>query len=271
MQFHFGLEDEEEEEEEGDDEDGEYDEEEERNLEAELAELVAEMDQMDRMEQQAKAAGEGDGEAQRAARKAARGQRVRQRREAKARAQQQQEQQQELLHSGRLLGDLPSLNKTSPGLSSRAAQDLDQHLEFPSARLEAPRKADEKKKKRAAKARDDVPADMPAEFVCQLSHRPMSDPVKTIYGHVFDRTTLTTWFKQQGHICPLTGAPLAETDLKDQDELGHRIRAWILNKSTSTRAGEDKDGQESARAAGAFGSAEPPPKAEAKPDDLYDF
>ena len=68
-------------------------------------------------------------------------------------------------------------------------------------------RADRKDKKTKKKARDDVvPADMPREFLCQLSQRPMSEPVKSVYGHTFDRPTIMKWFSQQGRVCPLTGS-----------------------------------------------------------------
>lgn len=264
MQFHFEDDDDDDEGEDDEDGDDDCDEDEERMLQAELADLVAEMDKMDAEHNQAQAKDTTD----RATRKAKRAKKAARRRQGEAKS------HEELLHSGRMLGDLPSLHKTtSPGLSARTAADLDEALEFPDRVVAPSRKADDKKKKE--KPKDDIPADMPQEFICQLSRRPMSDPVRTIYGHVFDRTTVTNWFKQQGHICPLTGAPLAESDLKTQDELGHRIRTWILNKSinkgsaggdTDSKATPEKPALESVRSVEA--------KAENKPassDDLYDF
>jgi hypothetical protein len=62
--------------------------------------------------------------------------------------------------------------------------------------------AGKKKKKRPA---DDVPKDTPPEFICQLTQRLMSEPVKTIYGNVYDRTAIVNWLNTQGKICPLTG------------------------------------------------------------------
>ena len=46
---------------------------------------------------------------------------------------------------------------------------------------------------------------MPKEFVCSLSNRPMSDPVRSMYGNVFEKSVILDWLKNQGHICPLTG------------------------------------------------------------------
>jgi hypothetical protein len=74
-------------------------------------------------------------------------------------------------------------------------------------------------------------------------------------------------------VCPLTGAPLAETDLKTLDELAHRIRTWILNKSIGASASSS----EAAPAAASAVSSAPAAGNEAKKsaadskDDLYDF
>ena len=37
--------------------------------------------------------------------------------------------------------------------------------------------------------------------------------------------------KQSGHICPITGGPLAESDLRAVEELRLRISKWILQRS----------------------------------------
>jgi hypothetical protein len=49
---------------------------------------------------------------------------------------------------------------------------------------------------------------MPPEYLCQLTRKPMSDPVKTIYNNVYDRAAISKWLSTQGKICPLTGMGL---------------------------------------------------------------
>lgn len=66
-------------------------------------------------------------------------------------------------------------------------------------------KEDKKKHKKKKKAHEDVPPDMPKEFLCELTRKPMNDPVKSIYGNTFEKATIMTWFKNQGRICPLSG------------------------------------------------------------------
>ncbi len=134
-----------------------------------------------------------------------------------------------LLHSGDRLGDLPSLNKTNTGnFNDRELNKALEGNEMADRLFKADDKNMKKKKKNKNK---DVPPDMPTEFLCQLSQKPMTEPVKSIYGNIYEKGTIVSWIKQQGHICPLTGAPLSESDLKPQDELGNKIRAWILKKS----------------------------------------
>lgn len=176
-----------------------------------------------------------------------------------------------LLYNGAVLGELPHLNSSSPQKASSSGSQV-----TPST------KADEKSKKKKSnskKSREvDVPPDMPKQYLCQLTCKPMSDPVKTPYGNYFDRTAITQWITQQGRICPLTGAPLAESDLIPQEELAAEIRQWLLKKSLaktledSTTDGVDgspvrENGLNRSRnQAGNVGGS-----GAAQDDDLYDF
>lgn len=146
-----------------------------------------------------------------------------------------------LLHSGGVLGDLPAFNtdkypKNTAGSSSssnydRALEYGDSPSEYPTGQsmaLSTPSKgktfmldsrADGKeksslydgpgsagklkmKKKRAVYT---PPPDFPKSYLCQLSQRPMSEPVKSIYGNIFDRPVILGWLSKQGHVCPLSG------------------------------------------------------------------
>lgn len=117
-----------------------------------------------------------------------------------------------LLHSGGVLGDLPVLSPSKPTYVTEST-------------------VKKKKKKTSNIVVGDMPADIPSEFVCELCHKQMSDPVKSVYGNVFERGVIEKWLSTQGHICPLTGAPLGESDLAPQDDLKIRIRKWILQRS----------------------------------------
>ena len=150
----------------------------------------------------------------------------------------------DLLHTGGILGDLPSFNtdKTQRSIESisnnndyvRVLGYGDTVSEYPSTHSQGSpsrggnypldSRADAKDRTqnriltnpnhsagkilmKQMKKRDTYvpPNDFPPSYLCELSHRPMSEPVKSIYGNIFDRPTIVSWIRKQGHICPLSG------------------------------------------------------------------
>eukprot|EP01038_Epipyxis_sp_PR26KG_P014703 gene14703-19761_t len=199
----------------------------------------------------------------------------------------------DLLHNGDILGQLPSLNKHSPGkgINNSIQHDLDIALSMENNNhgklLSSPnndngnknhnpsRKADDKKKRKKTKdVVDVIPSDMPRYFLCQLTEKPMSEPMKSIYGNIYDKTAIMTWFTQQGKICPLTGAPLSEIDLTPQIELGEEIRTWILARSMGKTNDNNKqspyDESNSTSISAIKADMKSTPKTNEN-DDLYDF
>lgn len=69
-----------------------------------------------------------------------------------------------------------------------------------------------KKKKKKAKKHQHAQAldGFPQKYMCELCQRPMSDPVKSLYGHIYERSVILDWFAKQGRICPLTGTCILE-------------------------------------------------------------
>lgn len=200
----------------------------------------------------------------------------------------EEDDEQPLLHSGGVLGDLPALtpSKQSPGKSH--LNDIDavltpEHHRPTSTILgrstsndenmpKVSRKADDKNKKKKPKKKvnyEDVPADIPKEYLCQLTQKPMSEPMKTIYGNIYDRAAIYDWFKTQGRICPLTGAPLAEIDLTPMKELGNEIRSWLLKRSIAkSNPVETTPVRNNTNTSSASNTDS---KANTGEDDLYDF
>jgi len=172
-----------------------------------------------------------------------------------------------LLHSGPLLGNLPALKGgASPDhVVQRAGRAAAEALQLGDNGGVKNEKKDKKKKKKA-KLPADVPGDMPTKFLCQLSRRPMQEPVQSIYGNIFELSTILMWFHQQGQICPLTGAPLVAADLKALPELAEEIMQWTLNKSMQRQAAEVQ--QLHARPAPTVAAAAAP---RGQDDELYDF
>ena len=212
-----------------------------------------------------------------------------------------------LLHSGPMLGDLPSLTGSGSKAANKAAgkamdsaldgddfglSSINRELLLNQKRL---RKGKKNKKKigvplSIASNNPELPPDFPIEFLCELSHRPMSDPVETIYGNCFEKSVILAWMEQQGKICPLTGGPLSESDLKPAEEVRMKYTKYLMHKSMETdieiHKGSNSPGQrgnisEENKSSGASASASSSPKnksspAEKKPisaaeDDLYDF
>ena len=56
-------------------------------------------------------------------------------------------------------------------------------------------------------ATTEVPAEVPAEFVCAITYEVMSDPVTTADGHVYEREAIAEWLREH-HTSPRTGAQL---------------------------------------------------------------
>jgi hypothetical protein len=105
-----------------------------------------------------------------------------------------------LLHSGPMLGDLPALgspltavslgptSKRGKGSSSKGTKNKKRLLSAAAPANAAP-----------------IPPDCPPEFVCELSQTVMSDPVRSIYGNVFEFSVINQWLKHHGRVCPITG------------------------------------------------------------------
>lgn len=112
-----------------------------------------------------------------------------------------------LLHSGPMLGNLPNLtpSKSSASPSKTAGNDVDAALNLDSKQSLLGSSPTDKKKKPKKNKESDVHPDMPKEFLCQLTRKPMSEPMKTVYGNYYDKTAIMNWFSTQGRICPLTG------------------------------------------------------------------
>ena len=173
-----------------------------------------------------------------------------------------------LIHTGGILGDLPSLqNGRSPknigvneGISNDISRALDygnQGSEFPgvqgggmssptgSKNFNLDSRADGKdtnnrysnktvsstgKLKSKKKDHITLPPGFPPSYLCQLSQRPMNDPVKSIYGNVFDRPVILRWMGMQGHICPLSGQSIFQCNAKCRRSKSGMCAVYCRNK-----------------------------------------
>jgi hypothetical protein len=189
--------------------------------------------------------------------------------------------------------------ETVPSSSSsaqKASKQKDSNYTDPtiSSTNKSPSKRADSKHKSSSQTplKETVPADMPKQYICELTQKPMSEPMRTVYGNVYEKTAISQWFKQQGHICPLTGilcltfsnrmlkielfleigAPLSETDLTALPDLGNEIRTWILKKSLAENDSTASPSSSPIKNKSPDAKKQPPPKTPtATDDDLYDF
>lgn len=159
---------------------------------------------------------------------------------------------EDLLHSGRMLGDLPSLSAhRSPSVhdSPTDAKRTGDLRPDPNPELGSPLSP--------AGGGKDI-REVPQEFLCEISKRPLVDPVVTPFGNVFERSVIANWMERNGSICPLTGQPLSKSELREATEVRARMEKWTLEREMQrTRITPAKAAKDTA-----------PQVAE---DDLYDF
>eukprot|EP00743_Colponemidia_sp_Colp-15_P013863 GILK01016259.1.p1 GENE.GILK01016259.1~~GILK01016259.1.p1 ORF type:complete len:224 (+),score=39.48 GILK01016259.1:372-1043(+) len=72
----------------------------------------------------------------------------------------------------------------------------------------------------------------------------MTEPVRSPYGHVFDRSAIEDWLQNNNNICPFTHQPLYATDLTvcnvSTDEIGEYVMSeTILQAEPTDESGID--------------------------------
>jgi hypothetical protein len=75
---------------------------------------------------------------------------------------------------------------------------------------------------------------IPHEFFCCISQDVMSDPVKTIDGHTYDRSSIERWFGEHS-TSPLTGLRLSSKGLVPNNNLRKIIEEFTLQKIAETK------------------------------------
>ena len=73
--------------------------------------------------------------------------------------------------------------------------------------------------------------EIPNEFYCPITQDIMIDPVKTVDGHVYERTAIDRWFNYNS-TSPLTGLPLASLHLEPYYNLKNRILNFKIQNPT---------------------------------------
>jgi len=103
--------------------------------------------------------------------------------------------------SGTLLGDLPTLTPAA----------------------EAPKKKDKGKIRIESRSVVDCPPDMR----CSIDGKVMINPVRSPYGHFFEKKTLDKWILNCGSVCPVTQQPLRGEDCLADPEMKKRIIKFL--------------------------------------------
>ena len=117
----------------------------------------------------------------------------------------------------RLLGDLPELKppKGPPPVWDRTLG--------PSS----PKRRKSKKKKKKKIANDIAPS----EFLCEISRTVMLRPFRSIYGNVFEKSSIKRWLRKVGGVCPITHKALNRKDLTLDIDLRDKIQEWRIEQS----------------------------------------
>ena len=66
----------------------------------------------------------------------------------------------------------------------------------------------------------------PAEYVCPLTKKLMSDPVVSRYGNYFERKAILKWLNDGHNYCPVTGNPLRISNIVSDKTLQWKIQYW---------------------------------------------
>ena len=75
---------------------------------------------------------------------------------------------------------------------------------------------------------------IPREYLCPISYNIMSDPVLTVDGYTYERSSIQRWFNSGKNTSPLTNEPLSSTDL-----IPNRVLKDLLDKFRIIRTNND--------------------------------
>ncbi|CCW67421.1 unnamed protein product [Phytomonas sp. Hart1] len=84
------------------------------------------------------------------------------------------------------------------------------------------------------------PEGMEPDFCCALTGELMKNPVKSPYGHSFDKEAILRWMNENGSVCPMTGKPLEAAGLVPDTATGARIMQMIVAQSMATEITEEE-------------------------------
>merc|ERR1712083_413634 len=97
--------------------------------------------------------------------------------------------------------------------------------DLPTLGSQRPEKAKKEKGKIRIESRSVV--DCPDDMRCAVDGKVMINPVRSPYGHLFEKKTLERWFQNCGSVCPVTQQPLRLDDCQPDAEMKKRIVKFL--------------------------------------------
>jgi len=76
----------------------------------------------------------------------------------------------------------------------------------------------------------------PEEMQCAIDGKVCTNPVRSPYGHIFERRTLERWFCNCGSVCPVTSKPLRLEECHADHEMKKKIYKWLKFQEESGKA-----------------------------------
>jgi len=114
--------------------------------------------------------------------------------------------------------DLPSLPGQQPrDGAARTGAGLEAR---PRRRIQRLARAD------LAKIRGVDAAAVPEELRCAIDGKLLGAPLRSPYGHLFERETLEEWLSRCGSVCPITGQPLRLEECQEDRAIEHQVVEW---------------------------------------------
>mmetsp|Transcript_24443 Transcript_24443/g.45344 ORF Transcript_24443/g.45344 Transcript_24443/m.45344 type:complete len:810 (-) Transcript_24443:49-2478(-) len=94
------------------------------------------------------------------------------------------------------------------------------------------------------------PAAAPQELRCAIDGKVVGNPVRSPYGHLFERETLEQWVSMCGSVCPITGNPLRLEDCVEDHTARRQVIEWVrAAKAEHKRCVQERRAQRQAMAA----------------------
>jgi len=112
---------------------------------------------------------------------------------------------------GSLLGDLPDLSN---------------------ANAAATKPAKEQKEKNKIRIASRSVVECPEDMRCAIDGKVCINPVRSPYGHLFEKKTLERWFQNCGSVCPVTSKPLRLEECQTDGEMKKRIVKFLKHQDS---------------------------------------